>query len=301
MRLIAYIGIYLLVFCIIYNGITTFVIVPKPKASKYIQRAKIKKKNTIRFSDMMIMPIVKLIRKIVYIPDYKEKDLEYRLKKVGIDDEPRTFEAKCITKSLLAFLVGILFYILGIKISMIGAIGLAPILYIREKDYVNKRMQSKSKQISWELPYFARYFISNISSGKDVIKILKMYYEKRDDSALKYDLELALSEMTTADVVSDESARIRALENMDIRISMPEMSDLIRGIIGVEKGIDQAAYFSIVEKNMKELAMANLEKRLKKYPKRVNAVSMIVAISSLVIIFIPFIMFLINSNSVFGN
>lgn len=301
MRIALDIILLILIFVMIYNLITAFVIVPKRKASKYIQRAKIKKKASIKLSDMLIMPIVKLIRIIVYIPSYKEKELEYRLKKVGIEDDPKTFEAKCITKSLLAFLFGIVFYIIGIKISMIGALGLAPILYIREKDYVNKKMNNKSRQISWELPYFARYFISNINSGKDVIKILKIYYEKRSESALRYDLELTLSEMTTSDVLSDESARIRALENMDIRISMPEMSDLIRGIIGVEKGIDQAAYFSIVEKNMKELAMANLDRRLKKYPKRVNTVSMIVAVSSLIIIFIPFVMFLLNSKSMFGN
>ncbi|PKM67836.1 MAG: hypothetical protein CVU95_04090 [Firmicutes bacterium HGW-Firmicutes-2] len=296
MRFLMNMALCMLIFTILYSLISAFVIIPNRKASKYIHRAKIKKEKTVHIMDVLLMPMVKVIRLLVYMSPDKTREMAYRLKKVGIDEDPRTYEAICITKSLLIFASGIVFYILGIKISMIGVLGLAPIYYIQKKDYINKKMQSKEKQISWELPYFARYFISNIKSGKDVIKTLKIYYEKRTASALRYDLELTLSEMTTADVVSDESSRVKALENMDIRISIPEMSDLIRGIIAVEKGIDQTSYFDIVEKNMKELALANLEKKLKKYPKRVNFVSMVVAVSSLIIIFIPFIMFLMNSN-----
>lgn len=272
----------------IYTLFDAIILIPSSKSSNSIKAAKVNRKENEKFFNQLIRPLVKVISKFIYISDDKYKQMDYRLKKANINLDPKTYEATCIAKSLFIVIFSILFFPVGLGPVSIILVMLSILYYVKQKIDVKEVISDMQDAILYQLPDFARYYFSNIKSQNNTIQILKAYYKKGAGDALKYELGITLSEMTTSDISLEKSARIKALEDMDLRINIPSMSDLISGIIATEKGEDKSIYFEHMEKDMADLAKIMLKKKIKNAPKNINRAGWIVLGAALLMVLVAF-------------
>lgn len=96
---------------------------PSGKAVGAIQNIHGKRELAKRLQDALL-PLVRLLSKLLPMSEYKQKRLEADFSRLYITQTPQDFVSSAMTKSLLLALIGLLFIPLGIPLlSLLTAIG----------------------------------------------------------------------------------------------------------------------------------------------------------------------------------
>ena len=64
-----------------------------------------------------------------------------------------------------------------------------------------------------------------------------------------------------------------ALTRFEARLNSPMLSDVVRGLIGVLRGDDSAAYFQLLNHDFKQLELQRLKKEAQKIPPKIRIFS----------------------------
>lgn len=207
-------------------------------------------------------PLFHAVGKILYMEPNSEAAKRETLQRAGIDLTPREYMAR----SVLGLLIGLLICLWGWMANnnmfiFIGVIfGVA--LFGVTNDEANQRLKEKDAEIKKELPKFISTIIVSLRSEKNIIKVIEAYI-KDARPALRSDLEVLLSQMTTGNIET-------ALRNFDLRIGAPEVSTLVTSLIYIENGVDQTAQLGYLESDMRQ-AQATLRRlELEKLPGKMR-------------------------------
>jgi tight adherence protein C len=200
-------------------------------------------------------PIITMIEPFVRLTPYHRKQLNNELLAAGINKTPEAHIAQAIVSAGLYMLVGL---IVLPKLPL-GTAALTVYSVTRFfKDRKVKNADSKKHSIEAEAPRFTSYFVQSLTHRQDLAGIIQDY-RKIAGKELGNEIDILLTDMRTG---NHEAALIA----FECRINSSLVSELVRGLIGLEHGEDMKSYLISVEARMNEHEIAELKKAAAKRP-----------------------------------
>lgn len=203
---------------------------------------------------VMLSPYIKM-------DAYKRKKLESDLKGLNITLSPEMYQAKALVRSLM-ILLGIIPCMLLFPIGSVGFTVVAVAFYFKSGNDIREQLQKKKEEISFELPRFANTLKQELVSSRDVLTILENY-KKNAGNSMKDELDKTVADMRSGNY---EAALLR----FESRISIPTLSDIVRGLIGVLRGDNNVAYFEMLSHDLDILEIQRLESIAMKQPGKIK-------------------------------
>ena len=111
-------------------------------------------------------------------------------------------------------------------------------VYFRESRRPEERLKAKRNRVEQELPRFVATIEQDLKSSRDVLSILENFKKNTSDT-LKTELDILTADMRSGSYEA-------ALTRFEARLNSPMLSDVVRGLIGVLRGDDSAAYFQLL-------------------------------------------------------
>lgn len=242
---------------------------PSVRSVKAISKLTEKKKP---FRQTVLYSLARLIVPIIHISPYRQNQLTLKLKASGKMTSPELHIALAVSAGLIYFAFGLLF----LPVFPIGAAALFAYSVIRFfKDLKVKGSDEHRISIEAEMPRFTSYIVQSTAHRSDLAGIIHGYRDIAGKD-LASELDMLLTDMRTKN-------REAALVDFESRIDSPLVSELTRGLIGIERGDDMKAYLSNVEVRMNEHEVAALKKEAAKRPDMLVPASWLLFISIMLI------------------
>jgi len=245
------------------------------------------KKISDSVDDMLVGGSARLAG-IIRINEYKRIRLENTLKAIGDARTPEEFTAHVWLKSAM-FLVPVIpmFYIF--PLINVALILLAVLTYFKESGRPNELLKEKREKVEGELYRFVSTLTQELKNSRDVLSILENY-KKNAGEEFRRELDVLCADMRS-------SSYEAALTRFEARINSPQLSDVVRGLIGVIRGDDGAVYFQMLTHDFKQLELQRLKAKAAKIPGRVRKFSFVMLACYVCTFFVIIIYEILNSLS----
>ncbi len=213
----------------------------------------------ISFLDRIIFTIAHFIEPVIHLSSYRRSVLEKELRAAGEKVTPEFFTAVAVT------LPGI--YTIGaLCLLPFYPIASAGIAIYAVRSYFKMRRVAESdvrrEKIEAEAPRLTSYLVQSLPHRQDVVSMLQGYREV-SGKELGSELDVLITDMRTSNPEA-------ALINFESRINSPLVSELVRGLIGLEQGEDMRFYLQSVETRMNEREIAELKKEAEMRPEKLE-------------------------------
>jgi Flp pilus assembly protein TadB len=237
---------------------------PTRKARKVIlvvgQREKKKTKNFEVFIDELSMKTSKYIK----LTDYNKRKIAATLRSANIKLSPETFIARAWVKAGLTLLLIVpVFFIFPIIFPVILFLSIA--IYFKEIRSAEEAVRKRREDIEFELPRFVATLTQELKANRNVLLILETYKQNAGKS-FKNELEITVADMKSGSYES-------ALTRLETRLGSSQLSDVVRGLIGVIRGDDSVVYFQMLSHDLKQLELQRLKTIAMKRPSKIRKYS----------------------------
>jgi hypothetical protein len=234
------------------------------KAKSVMALAKMSRAEESEIQNLILYLSAHLARAI-RLEGYKKKALVATLKSAGITMTPETYIAKAYIKAAGIMLLVIPTYIVFPFILPLVVL-LSILSYFKERQSAENIVQARRDQIEDELPRLVATISENLSGGhRNVLAIFEKYRETAGD-ALAGELDITIADMKTS---GDE----RALVRFEARVASAMLSAVIRGLVGVLRGDNDAIYFQILAHDFKQIEIARLKRIAARRPAQIRKYS----------------------------
>ncbi|MDU7089588.1 MAG: secretion protein F [Clostridium sp.] len=240
--------------------------ISKLKTSKTILNAnKRMKKKTSKSIEVIFLDLATKLSKYIKLTDYKKDKLEMTLKSAQIKVSPETYIADVYIKTGIALLVSAITFLINPFISILFFL-LAILIYIKEYNKAEYILTKRKTHIESELPKLTMNISQELKLSRDVLKMLENYQKNSHDTPLSQELEITIADMRSGSYE-------QALKRFETRMCSSNLSEVIRGLIGVLNGNDEVLYFRMLAKNLNELQFQRLKGIAMKRPSKVKKYS----------------------------
>ena len=206
---------------------------------------------------------VKLSR-FIRMDEYKRGRMKNILKAAGINLTPEEYMGYAYVKSG-AVLLGVALCLLVLPLLSPVFIFLAIAIYFKEIRKADEQLKVLRERIESDLPRFVMTIEQELRTSRDVLGILENY-KKNAGEALRHELDVVCADMRS-------SSYEAALTRFEARFNSPQLSDVVRGLIGVLRGDDGTIYFKMLAHDFKLLELQKLKKEAQKIPPKVRKYS----------------------------
>ena len=239
--------------------------IPYMRTSKAVNNLAKQQKEKTSSIDVWLSSFASFIARKLRLNEYKKGQLESDLRTAQMDITPEMFMANAIVKSLIigVFAIPVLF-IFPILSPVI--IFLAFILYRMNMKGISNRIKKKRARIEYELPRFVFKIEKSLMHSKDVIEMIESF-AKNAGPELKHELDI-----TAADMHSGNTEV--AITRLEARVGSPLMSDICRGLISINRGDVNTAYWNSLSMKFADFQRQHLKLEAEKIPKKVKRLSM---------------------------
>ncbi len=239
--------------------------IPYMRTSKAVNNLAKQQKEKTSSIDVWLSSFASFIARKLRLNEYKKGQLESDLRTAQMDITPEMFMANAIVKSLIigVFAIPVLF-IFPILSPVI--IFLAFILYRMNMKGISNRIKKKRARIEYELPRFVFKIEKLLMHSKDVIEMIESF-AKNAGPELKHELDI-----TAADMHSGNTEV--AITRLEARVGSPLMSDVCRGLISINRGDVNTAYWNSLSMKFADFQRQHLKLEAEKIPKKVKRLSM---------------------------
>ena len=239
--------------------------IPYMRTSKAVNNLAKQQKEKTSSIDVWLSSFASFIARKLRLNEYKKGQLESDLRTAQMDITPEMFMANAIVKSLIigVFAIPVLF-IFPILSPVI--IFLAFILYRMNMKGISNRIKKKRARIEYELPRFVFKIEKSLMHSKDVIEMIESF-AKNVGPELKHELDI-----TAADMHSGNTEV--AITRLEARVGSPLMSDVCRGLISINRGDVNTAYWNSLSMKFADFQRQHLKLEAEKIPKKVKILSM---------------------------
>ena len=121
-------------------------------------------------------------------------------------------------------------------------------------------MKEKRDRVEQELPRFVATIEQDLKNSRDVLSILENFKKNTSDT-LRAELDILTADMRSGSYEA-------ALTRFEARMNSPMLSDVVRGLIGVLRGDDSAAYFQLLSHDFKQMELQRLKAQAQKIPPK---------------------------------
>ena len=239
--------------------------IPYMRTSKAVNNLAKQQKEKTSSIDVWLSSFASFIARKLRLNEYKKGQLESDLRTAQMDITPEMFMANAIVKSLIigVFAIPVLF-IFPILSPVI--IFLAFILYRMNMKGISNRIKKKRARIEYELPRFVFKIEKSLMHSKDVIEMIESF-AKNAGPEFKHELDI-----TAADMHSGNTEV--AITRLEARVGSPLMSDVCRGLISINRGDVNTAYWNSLSMKFADFQRQHLKLEAEKIPKKVKRLSM---------------------------
>ena len=247
---------------------------PYYKTSKAIVSLSKHQKEKASLLDVWLKGIASWIARHLKLNDFKRAQLLADLQTAQMQVTPEEFRANAIVKSLLVGVFAIpTLYLFPILSPVI--LFLAVFLYIRENKTVTKKIHAKRDRIEFELPRLVFTIEKTLKHNRDVLYMLESYAENAGPE-MKNELKITAADMRSGNYEA-------AITRLETRVGSAMMSDVCRGLIGILRGDDTAAYWASLAIKFNDVQRQQLRMEAQKVPKKVKRLSMCLLICFMLI------------------
>lgn len=232
-----------------------------------------KKASVSQLLEHRLFGISVWISDYIRLDEYKRNRMDHVLKAAGMNMSPEVYWAFALVKggSLLVLCVPCLFF-MPLLSPVLAFIGIA--VYFKESNRAEEALKSKREEIERELPRFVSTIEQELKNSRDVLTIMEHFKRNAGD---KFREEL---DILTADMRS--SSYEAALTRFEARLNSTMLSDVVRGLVGVLRGDNSAAYFQLLAHDFKQLELQRLKKEAQKIPPKIRIFSFLMLLCFLI-------------------
>lgn len=239
---------------------------PTMSAAKAMLSAGKHGKKASKTMEAYLMSGAVKLSKIILMDEYKKSRMTNILKAAGISMTPEIYTAYAIVKAG-AILLGVIPCLLIFPLFSPVLVFLAVLVYFKEARKADEQLKAKREQIERELPRFVATIEQELKSSRDVLSILE-HFKKNAGAAFAAELDVVTADMRS-------SSYEAALTRFEARLNSPQLSDVVRGLIGVLRGDDSAIYFQMLAHDFKALELQRLKGEAQKIPPKIRVFSFI--------------------------
>ena len=211
-----------------------------------------------------MMGIAVKVSRLIRIDEYKRSRLKNILKAAGIRLTPEEYLGYAYVKTGLC-LMGVLLSLIIFPLLSIIFVFLAIAVYFKETQKADEQLKAIRERIESDLPRLVMTIEQELKTSRDVLSILENY-KKNAGEALRHELDVVCADMRS-------SSYEAALTRFEARFNSPQLSDVVRGLIGVLRGDDGSVYFKMLAHDFKLLELSRLKKEAQKIPPKVRKYS----------------------------
>lgn len=182
--------------------------------------------------------------------------------------------ADSISRAVLLSLCSIPLCFLNPLFLLLG-VGLGCLYGFYRYQTVLDNNKKRRARIEMELPRFAQAISQNVQGDRDVLRML-MSYRRVAERDFADELDRTIADMKTGNYET-------ALLKLEKRVNSPQMSEVIRGLIGTLRGEDQAIYFKMICFDLRQMEQNALKKEALKRPRAMQKYSMFMMLCILII------------------
>ena len=196
-----------------------------------------------------------ILRKIHRNECLQKSRMQNVLNAAGLKMTPETYMAYAYLKAGSIFLLILpalhVFPLLAIMLVLLGVM-----VYYKETRKAEELVREKREQIEGELYRFVSTITQELKNSRDVLSMLEHYKENAGEMFQK-ELDIVCADMRS-------SSYEAALTRFEARLNSPQLSDVVRGLIGVLRGDDGEVYFQMLTHDFKQAELQRLKAKAAK-------------------------------------
>jgi len=204
--------------------------------------------------------------RFVRMDEYRRSRMKNILKASGITMTPEVYTAYAFVKAG-AILLGIIPCLFVFPLLAPVLVFLAVAVYFKETKKADEQLKAKREHIESDLPRFVATATQELKNSRDVLSILENF-KKNAGEAFRQELDIVCADMRS-------SSYEAALTRFEARLNSPQLSDVVRGLIGVLRGDDGAMYFQMLAHDFKQMELQKLKKEARKIPPKIRVFSFV--------------------------
>lgn len=237
---------------------------PTLRTSKVMMDTGKEGKELSKTIDALLMDGATKLSVYIRMNDYKRSRMNNVLKASGLGMTPEVYTAYAGLKAGCVFAMIIpalyIFPLLAIFIVLLGIM-----VYSKEIQKADEILREKREQIESELYRFVSTISQELKSSRDVLSMLE-HYKNNAGEAFRKELDILCADMRSGSYEA-------ALTRFEARLNSPQLSDVVRGLIGVLRGDDGAVYFQMLTHDFKQAELQRLKTKAAKIPPKIRVYS----------------------------
>lgn len=253
------------------------------EAVKYIHG----KRDTAQRMQDALMPLARLISRLIPMSEYKEKRLVADFTRLNERQTPKEYVSTVLVKALLLGIVGLLFIPLGMPALSLLTAAATVLAYFQGMQSVSRKVEKLNREIEAELPRLVETLNYSLQDNRDLLSFFEKY-RKVAGKALGVELDRLLIEMKTGN-------QEVALRNMDARLGLSSFATLCAILCGVHQGVDQRLSLLVLEQDLRTKERETLRRSMEKRPGRIKAASFILTALMILMFMVPLVLLIINN------
>lgn len=195
---------------------------------------------------------------------HKKARMAATLKAAGMNISPEVYTSYAMIKTVFV-LLGIIPCLYIFPLAAIIVLMSAVMVYFNEIGKADEKLREKREAIEDELSRFASTIEQELKNSRDVLSILENY-KKNAGSEFAQELDIVCADMRS-------SSYEAALTRFEARLNSAQLSDIVRGLIGVLRGDDSAVYFQMLVHDFKQIEIQRLKTKAQKIPPKIRKYS----------------------------
>lgn len=259
-----------LLFVFILSGTGLFLLLsgilrlPTLRTSKVMMDTAREDKKLSKTLDALYMDGAVKLAGFIRMNDYKRSRMNIVLHACGLGMTAEAYMAYAYLKAGSIFILIIpalyVFPLLAILLALLGVM-----VYYRETRKAEEMLREKREQIEGELYRFASTITQELKNSRDVLSMLEHYKDNAGEMFRK-ELDIVCADMRSGSYEA-------ALTRFEARLNSPQLSDVVRGLIGVMRGDDGAVYFQMLTHDFKQAELQRLKAKAAKIPPKIRVFS----------------------------
>lgn len=250
--------------CGLFLILSDVVRLPTIRTTRAMATAGRQEKAASRTLEAVLMDGAVSLSRYIRIHPHKKSRMNSVLKAAGINMSAEVYVSYAYTKTALV-LLGIIPCLLLVPLLSIFILLAAVMIYFGEIGKADEMLRQKREAIEDELSRFASTVEQELKNSRDVLSILENY-KKNAGAEFAKELEIVCADMRS-------SSYEAALTRFEARLNSSQLSDVVRGLIGVLRGDDSAIYFQMLVHDFKQMELQRLKARAQKIPPKIRKFS----------------------------
>ena len=251
---IVLIVVFILTACGLFLLLSGILKLPTLRTGRAMMQSGKKEKKLQKTLDAFYMDGAVYLGKYIGMNAYKKSRMQNVLNAAGLRMTPETYMAYAYLKAGSIFLLIIpalhVFPLLAILLVLLGVM-----VYYKETRKAEELVREKREQIEGELYRFVSTITQELKNSRDVLSMLEHYKENAGEMFQK-ELDIVCADMRS-------SSYEAALTRFEARLNSPQLSDVVRGLIG----------FQMLTHDFKQAELQRLKAKAAKIPPKIRVFS----------------------------